>query len=943
MKLQAELYIDVSGDPTSDTPVYRRLDLFDFEEIELTSSVQDVRDIEKVFTDYSRQFTLPASRVNNNIFNHYYNTNILNGFDARIKQRAYININGITFREGYLRLSEVVRRNGQPSSYKVVFFGSMVNLSQVVGELKLSSLSGLSKYNHDYDIDTVYNGFVTGLGISGSSMVTSSNRDIIYPAISALDKWFYDSSGATSPSSLQFAQGNSTNLYDPDALGGFGINYLHLKPAIKVIHVIEAIEERFSSISFSRDFFGRSFFNELYLLLHNTKGLLSPTNSQQETISLTYRVGSGVSDSDFTYVSGEPDQRLMVTRWENFGPLKVDVQQYDVIATVTPVSPASGSRYTLKILDGDDVLGISEDLSGTQSLTITLCTENETTHPDIKVVVETRSTTELTTFDLGLELKKVRYRVGRFDVPDLCTASVPEDTFSSFYDVSGTITTLSTIDVAQHVPDITISDFLKGLFRMFNLTSEVNNSGTIVVKTLNTYYDDGNEIDITGYVHTDEDTLSRVKLFDNINFKFAEPKTFGVKNQNEILQDNFGNLEFQTSPDGTERNLAFDGGKYEIKLPFEKLFYERLRDENDLTIATDFGNGWLADDNQSPVLTKPVLFFNVNQTVDTGSFDIGFLNKSGNIANYNRPSNSTSDESYTLHFGGEFDEYSGNSLTRSLFSLFYKGYIANLFNKNSRIFSVNAHLPLDFLVAYGLNDTLVIRDKYYLINRIKTDLTTGYSQLELMTEYEEVEETPATDITAPSVPTNITQGLTDNSSIGVTWDASTDNVGVTGYKVYVDGVLTQTLGVTTQTTLTGLSANTTYVVTVSAFDEAGNNSDESTDVDMTTANFPDITAPSVPPNLTATAVTSDSVSLSWGASSDNVAVQGYRVYTDGASPIDVGNVLTYTVTGLTSVTSYDFNVTAYDNAGSNVGFGSGDNESALSNTVIGTTTEPVIE
>lgn len=942
MKLQVELYVDTSGDPTLTDPTYERVDLFDFENIELTSSVQDVRDIEKVFTDFSRQFSVPASDTNNAIFTHYYNTNILEGFDARIKQRAYININGITFRDGYLRLSEVVRKHGKPSMYKVVFFGAMVNLKQVLGDLKLSSLGTLSKYNHDYDIDTVYDGFITGLGLSGSSMVASSNRDIVYPSISSLDKWFYDSSSVSSPTTLQFAQGDSANLYDPTTLGVYGVNYLQLKPAIKVIHIIEAIEDRFSSITFSRDFFGRSFFNDLYLLLHNTKGLLSPTNSIDEDISLTYRVGTADTDSDFRYLSGEPDQRPMVTRWEVAGINKRDVQQFDVIATVTPVSPASGSRYTIKILDGDEIIGLETNQTGTQSLTATLCTETETTHPDIRIVVETSSTSELTTFDLDLELKKVRYRVGLFDAPDLCTATATEETFSSFYDISSTITTLSTIEIVQHMPNMTILSFLQGLFRAFNLTSEVNESGVIVVKTLNTYYYEGNEIDITEYVHTDEDTLSRVPLFDNINFEFSEPKTFGMKNQNEILQDEYGDLELQLSPNGTESNLAFDGGKYEIKLPFEKLFYERLRDESDLTDATPFGNGWLADDNQSPVLTKPVLFFNVNTAIDTGTYNFGFLNKSGNIATYNRPSNVNSDESYSLHFGEEFDEYSGNSVTRSLFFLFYRSYITNLYSKANRMLTVNAHFPLGFLIEYNLNDTLIIRDNYYIINRIKTDITNGYSQLELIPEYADIQEDPVADITAPSTPTNVTQGLTTNNSITFTWDASTDNVAVTGYKVYVDTVLTQTLGVTTISTLSGLDTNTSYGIRISAFDAASNESAQSTNVNMTTANDPDTIAPSVPNSLTVTAVTSDSVSLSWGASSDNVAVQGYRVYTDGASPIDVGNVLSYTVTGLSSTTSYDFNVTAYDDAGSNAGFGAGDNESAFSSTVVGTTTTPVI-
>jgi len=80
MRLQPQLYIDTSGNPLGE-PNFERVDFFNFEEIELTSSIQDVRDISKVFTDFSQEFSLPASKTNNKIFKHYYNVSIDNGFE----------------------------------------------------------------------------------------------------------------------------------------------------------------------------------------------------------------------------------------------------------------------------------------------------------------------------------------------------------------------------------------------------------------------------------------------------------------------------------------------------------------------------------------------------------------------------------------------------------------------------------------------------------------------------------------------------------------------------------------------------------------------------------------------------------------------------------------------------------------------------------------------
>ena len=82
----------------------QRVDLFDFEDINIVDSVQDVRDIAKIFVPYSREFTVPASKNNNKIFKHYYNNDIVNGFDARFKISAVIKVNGMVYKTGRVTL-----------------------------------------------------------------------------------------------------------------------------------------------------------------------------------------------------------------------------------------------------------------------------------------------------------------------------------------------------------------------------------------------------------------------------------------------------------------------------------------------------------------------------------------------------------------------------------------------------------------------------------------------------------------------------------------------------------------------------------------------------------------------------------------------------------------------------------------------------------------------
>jgi chitodextrinase len=180
------------------------------------------------------------------------------------------------------------------------------------------------------------------------------------------------------------------------------------------------------------------------------------------------------------------------------------------------------------------------------------------------------------------------------------------------------------------------------------------------------------------------------------------------------------------------------------------------------------------------------------------------------------------------------------------------------------------------------------------------------------------------DSEAPSTPASLSATAVSQSQINLSWSASSDNVGVAGYQIF-RGVgagpmtLLVTLGNVTNYGNTGLTAATAYTYRVRALDAAGNASGQSTPATATTL-APDNIAPSIPTNLSATAVSTSQINLSWTASTDNVAVTGYQVFRGvGAGPltplITLGNVTSYQDTGLTPATSYTYTVRARDAAG----------------------------
>jgi hypothetical protein len=244
-----------------------RLDLFDDEEITINLSVQNVQDISKVFTDFTQGFTVPASPRNNEILQHYYNSNITgssittetggspvwnsigitwntwttawnagasstsvtNTFDGRLRQEARIEINSLPFRTGVVEIENVQLKGTEPYAYTMTFFGDVVGLSDLFGDDYLYDLD-FSAYDFAYTDDKVFD------------RLTSEAHDPIFmPLMSPVKNWFYDSgSGGSS-----HADNNIAYHTGGGHGSAHGINYYQLKPAIKVTAVLSAIQAKY--------------------------------------------------------------------------------------------------------------------------------------------------------------------------------------------------------------------------------------------------------------------------------------------------------------------------------------------------------------------------------------------------------------------------------------------------------------------------------------------------------------------------------------------------------------------------------------------------------------------------------------------------------------------------------------------------------------------------
>jgi endonuclease I/chitodextrinase len=195
-------------------------------------------------------------------------------------------------------------------------------------------------------------------------------------------------------------------------------------------------------------------------------------------------------------------------------------------------------------------------------------------------------------------------------------------------------------------------------------------------------------------------------------------------------------------------------------------------------------------------------------------------------------------------------------------------------------------------------------------------------------EYVQAIWNPTADTQAPTAATNLAVTGTTSSSVSLSWTAGTDNVAVTSYDIYMNGVLKTSVPDLT-VTITGLSASTNYSFYVIAKDAAVNSSPPTATIYNTTAAIViDNTNPLAPSNLIVTDISFSTVSLSWSAGSDNIAVTSYDIYMNGVLKTSVPG-LTAIINGLSDSTAYSFYVIAKDAAG---------NSSQASNSVNPTTT-----
>ena len=700
-----------------------RVDLFKDETVSLTQTIQNVKDIAKVFTEFTQTFAVPASKENNIIFQHYYNFDIDFGFDARNKADARLELNDLPFKNGKIKLNSVDLKNNVAHTYHITFFGNTVNLKDVLGDDLLSSLGALDDNSQVYDypnIRDILQGFPTG------------NNNIVVPLITHTNRLIYNSGEHS-----QFDPEATTNNIFPHGSGTQqqnGVDWKQFKYALRIQTIISAIETKYtiangygSDIVFSDDFFNNATneqFDNLFMWLHRKKGNV-------ETPSFGDAEWTQVLELGNTTTTGEVIEPIASVEGGTlninsvYGQYGENSPQVDLLFRPTNLL----LPYDVKVTETNN--GQIYQQNGFQGLNYLF---QNIQLPDGDYIIEIRSE-QLVQFAAD----GIKWTI---DVDERDDDQQPVSSTVTFSNASPFSTSaVFEFNITQQIPKIKIIDFLSGLFKMFNLTAYVDDTGTIVVRTLDSYYADSTQVyNIDKYLDTTKSNVEVALPFKEINFSYKGLGTLLAKQFEQIYNSGWGSISYKLN------NRIYDAPteNYKVELPFEHMQYERLYDINPsgTGASTTFQYGYFVDDNFEPYYGEPLLFYPILNNGTSIRIRDEETEDEDDITRYFIPSNSLALDCATtkvnIHFQNELNEYtvreSGDPacFTDTLFETKYKTYIQDVFNEKRRLTKITAYLPMKVYYNLQLNDLIELGQDRYKINSMKTDLTTGKTEFELL-------------------------------------------------------------------------------------------------------------------------------------------------------------------------------------------------------------------
>jgi hypothetical protein len=644
------------------------VDLFSDETIQLTRAIKDFLTTQ-ARTDFTQQFNIPSTSVNDPIFDNYFDENsVLSGWNAYVKLDAIIYIHSIPIFNGCVELTGVEYKNGLPRQYNLIFYGQGKTAIADFGEKTLPMVDWTA-YNHTVNYSNVIDSWF-GTLLSGK---------VLYPVAD----WHIGLSYCKVPVI-------DNNLYQ----GGLAIN--DLRPALLLTEMVKAC---FLDIGYtlSGSLFDRDNFNDLFVIPMNGAGPIQNTNNVDAKINVT-------RSSSFTFTTTNLNQPLIFPTVVS-DPLSL----YNTTTGVYTV-PYNGV-YTIQ-LSGNVTSVTDASFFGVFSNNNPLVKFNNVN-------------------STGVFSNSISVTLNKGDVLKTLTQTRGTTTFASLsfqitevpFGIDG-----STLNFEVVMPPMKVSDFINGFLKTFNAVLIPVGATEFALHNIDDYYALGVKKDWTRYIDMVDIKHEKVPIPKQISMSHAEAEDIANVQYTSINNQAFGSMKASPEVDFADEALEIES-PFTLLVP--SLIREKDL-KNVVVRDTELQIPVLLDGDFKPVKADLYLaYFVERRTIAVDTYQLEGIDQFSYPLISSFQDFPTTSATNSLAFGMEAT-ISGNAPTNTLYVEFFRSYLSRVMSSKSRIVYFSSVLPVNEWLQLEMNDTISVSSNLYKIQNIQYDILNERAELVLI-------------------------------------------------------------------------------------------------------------------------------------------------------------------------------------------------------------------
>ena len=666
-----------------------KLELFDDESIDLVVKTKDSRDINKVFSDFVKGFSVPASDRNKYLLNFRYEKNLMPAYSRYVG--AIILIDGVEFKSGYLQASELKTNSNGDGYLKLTFFTGLKELKEIIGDDLIADLD-FSGHQYKWDENTAVR-FLS----RADTMTDFGNDSLTMPLVSNTRVW-------------TVGDGSSNDI----TTSAGAVNVSELERAFKVQDLCTLIVKKY--------FVDRGLtaplwlwtntinYEDVYIFLNLGKENINTNKLLKNSKSFTK---TGVDYMSLTYNPSYFGKWINITKNSNFNNIsfvKINVDLFGLLDYDTLDRIQNDVTVNIEYQGSSDIQFMSgtPDANGNLSLTINMLNKLMDVTA-FRLSISGENNIKYDSFNVDVYAYSIALGTQKLSKTETLTSSEKE-----YY-----------YNIARGFGDYKVIDFLKGLFSLNNIVVQERINGVDFLTreqaiNANPQFEDVSQ-NVSNLIDYNEVIKREQPAYKTFSFSFKESKYFRNVAYRSVAGKEFGSEVFETGD-------QYSKEVYEVEVEFNVLPYFVMTGTTNLVTSYLFETNGTRSKGSVPTLI--CVGYSRHYVRDDNNLPISLYFRSGSVANffqwYSRPSNASGN--YAITFDRTVDVETGIPAQNTLFD-YYKKDVGNITDESVFFHDFNINVEPSVFLTLNANKNILIRGEKHLIEEINVNLKNGKGRM----------------------------------------------------------------------------------------------------------------------------------------------------------------------------------------------------------------------